>query len=259
MDISWLRRAAVVTMLIGGWLYFSDPHRTRLPFGTTDLSSVVKQLEKLPVEEHMLVEAYVRRSNGDVLPEKFADPDDPLTARTFGEAIELQRAWEVKMKAQQAREDQLKAERDAKLAPLRAVVLAEVVGAQVMAKSELARQQQPVLSRPATAVATGNDPQIFVLHVRLHNLGAQTVLGLTGSLKARDHNAWLPMDLCWMELGSERAIQPDQPLDLYCSSRFAASQQERDFAANPQSGRFEVYWEPKTIRLASGELLKSGL
>ena len=45
-----------------------DPLRTALPFGTTDLSSVQVQLRRLSPADRALVEAYVRRSHGDVLP-----------------------------------------------------------------------------------------------------------------------------------------------------------------------------------------------
>ena len=66
-----------------------DPLRTALPFGTTDLSSVDVALQKLQADDRGLVEAYVKRSSGDVLTTKFADPDEPFTARTFAEAIAL--------------------------------------------------------------------------------------------------------------------------------------------------------------------------
>jgi hypothetical protein len=52
----------------------SDPRRTRLPFGTTDLSSVQDALSKLPPEERELVEDYVKRSRGDVMPAALGDP-----------------------------------------------------------------------------------------------------------------------------------------------------------------------------------------
>jgi hypothetical protein len=99
-----------------------DPLRTALPFGTTDLSSVQVQLRRLSPADRALVEAYVRRSHGDVLPAKFADPDQPFTARTLGEAIALEKAWDVRRDAKDAEAARRQAERDAAMAPLRDAV-----------------------------------------------------------------------------------------------------------------------------------------
>jgi hypothetical protein len=85
--------AAIAGLLVVGMTRRPDPHRTLLPIGTADLASVRSQLEALPDSERALVVAYVRRSGGDVLPPKFADPDEPLTARTFVDAIRLQRQF----------------------------------------------------------------------------------------------------------------------------------------------------------------------
>lgn len=85
--------AAVVGLIAVGVFRRPDPHRTLLPIGSTDLSSVRPQLEALPDSERVLVLEYVRRSGGDVLPPKLADPDEPLTARTFADAIALQRRF----------------------------------------------------------------------------------------------------------------------------------------------------------------------
>src|SRR3954470_15241381 len=96
------RTTVNIVVLVGAalalYLWRGDPHHTKLPFGTTDLTSVEKDLRKLPVTERALVESYVKRSNGDVLSQQFADPEDALTARTFSEAIALQRKWEAKAK-----------------------------------------------------------------------------------------------------------------------------------------------------------------
>ncbi|HEU4600703.1 MAG TPA: hypothetical protein VFS24_01985, partial [Steroidobacteraceae bacterium] len=134
------RTTVNVVVLIGAaialYSWHANPHNAKLPFGTTDLSSVESELVKLPAEERALVEAYVKRSNGDVLPKQFADPDNPLTARTFGEAIELQRAWEAKAKIDDARIAKLREEREEKMAPLRAAVRASVIKAEVLTRNE---------------------------------------------------------------------------------------------------------------------------
>lgn len=227
----------------------SDPLATALPFGTTDLSSVEDQLAKLPAEERQLVEDYVRRSNGDVLPAQFADPDDPLTARTFAEAIRLQRAWVEKMKVESAKADQRQAERDAKLAPLRALVRASVVKSEVVNDRGSASDGKPVFT-------TGGDSPYFAVTVRVQNLSDDTIVELQGSLQARDRDSYLPLDLCFVELGAERELRTGGTLEFPCGRMNAGvSTQQRDFMQNPP-GRFKVVWEPRKIRFASGRVLE---
>ncbi|MBK9656440.1 MAG: hypothetical protein IPO66_13640 [Rhodanobacteraceae bacterium] len=235
---------AVGTVVVLGFRHSRDPHRTALPFGSTDLSSVQAELARLPADERTLVEDYVKRSNGDVLPAQFADPDDPLTARTFGEAIELQRAWVERMKVEDARMADLRAERDARLAPLRAIADARVVKAQIVGADGL----------PVAGVG-GN----FVTRIRIQNLGNESIVGLSGSLKARDRDEYLPLDLCWIDLGSQQTLAAGASTEFHCGrGRGGASDQQRAYVENPP-GRFIVEWEPRHIKLASGRELDSGL
>jgi len=122
----WIGVAAAAVVAVFLIIHLRDPHRTALPFGSTDLTPVKAQLDKLPDNERELVEEYVQRSHGDVLPLRFADPDNPLTARTFGEAIALERQWRDKQKVVQAGADARLSDRERELAPLRAVVSATV-------------------------------------------------------------------------------------------------------------------------------------
>ncbi|HWS28327.1 MAG TPA: hypothetical protein VN259_17330 [Xanthomonadales bacterium] len=235
---------AVGIVVVLGFRHSRDPHRTALPFGSTDLSSVQAELARLPDDERALVEDYVKRSNGDVLPAQFADPDDPLTARTFGEAIELQKAWLERKQVDDARMADLRAERDARLAPLRALADARVVKAQIVNAD----------GSPA-AGGSGN----FVTRIRIQNLGNETLVELTGSLKARDRDEYLPLDLCWIDLGSQQSLAAGASIELDCGRNSGgASDQQRAFVANPP-GRFKVEWEPRRIKLASGRVLDSGL
>lgn len=225
-----------------------DPHATALPFGTTDLSSVEAQLAQLPAEERQLVEDYVRRSNGDVLPAQFADPDEPYTARTFAEAIKLQRAWVERMKVEAARADERQAERDAKLAPLRAQVRATVVKSEVVNDTPEAASGQPVFDH------SGKQPY-FAVTVRVQNLSDDTIVELQGSLQARDRDSYLPLDLCLVELGAGRELRTGGTMEFPCGRMNAGvSTQQRDFMQNPP-GRFKVVWEPRKIRFASGREL----
>jgi hypothetical protein len=225
----------------------SDPRRTRLPFGTTDLSTVQEPLSKLPPEERELVEHYVKRSNGDVLPAALGDPDNPLTARTFGEAIELERDWRKKMRVHEAEVAARLAQHDAKFAPLRALVSAEVESAEVLPRGEWLKRTYPGTEQPS-------DPsEVFAITVRVHNLSTQSVVGFRGSLDARDAREYLPMDLCWIDSGEERTIPPGEVLDIPCGTRRGGgvTEQERAFAAGAP-GRFKIVWEPSYVKLADG-------
>lgn len=235
-----LAGVAIIAALLLAGRCSRDPHRTALPFGSTDLSSVEKDLARLPADERKLVEDYVARSNGDVLPAQFADPDDPLTARTFGEAIELQRDWKARQAVADARAAELGAQRDARLAPLRALVGARVV------KSEV--RQSDAAAHP-----------VFITRVRVDNLGDEAIVALTGSLHARDREAVLRMDLCWIDLGHQGVLPARGHVEFDCGNPArGVSDQQQDFVRNP-AGRFEVVWEPHRIKLASGRELDAGL
>ncbi len=233
-----------------------DPRRTALPFATTDLSSVEAELAKLPDEERALVEAYVKRSNGDVLPAQFADPDQPFTARSFSEAIALERDWKIKAAAMEKGADELRARRDARVAPLKAIVRASVVKAEILTRNEIqARSDPDFYQRPYQV----DKSEAFVARIRIENLGNERILSMSGSLKARDTESYLPMDLCWIDLGTGRELEPRQTLELDCGHPHrGADAQQIAFVRNPGT-RFTVEWEPHRIKLADGRELDAGL
>jgi hypothetical protein len=237
------------------WLFMrpGDPHRTALPFGTTDLSSVQKQLARLPDEERKLVEDYVKRSNGDVLTPKFADPEDPLTARTFAQAIELQKRWAAKQSVADAKAADLKADREARMAPLRDIVEARVVSAKVMTLNEFQQLSDPDYARKAHQVS---DATTFVLRVRVENHGSQPILALKGALQARDRDAYLPMDLCWIDLQQE--IPSGESSEFYCGNRARQANDQQRAYADHAEGRFTEEWQPQYLKLASGRELDAG-
>jgi hypothetical protein len=236
--------------------YGRDPHRAHLPFGSTDLSTAESDLRRLATDERALVEAYVKRSNGDVLPPSMADPDNPLTARTFGEAIALQRKWNEKMHAQEAVAATRAAERDRAMAPLRDAVSARVAQREILTRDELNERQSPGYLQRAHRVDT--DP-VFVITVAIDNHTDADIVGLQGSLQARDRDAYLPMDLCWVDLNEQRTIAAHSRSEITCAHPHRnAGAQERDFVADPP-GRFTVTWEPKLVRLGDGKVLESKL
>jgi hypothetical protein len=244
----------VAVAIIAGGRWMRDPHRTALPFGSTDLSGVQKELARLPSDERALVEAYVARSRGDVLPAKFADPDAPLTARTFGEAITLERTWKVKTAAEAAEADKRRAARDARLAPLRAIVDASVVRAEILTESEYRARQDPGYR----GAERSREVASFVTRIRVENLGDQPIVAMRGSLQARDKEAPLPLDLCWIDF-SQRELAPRESTEIDCGKmNRAAGAQERAFVDDSGS-RFEVEWSPRYVRLADGRELDAGL
>lgn len=229
-----------------------DPHRTPLPFGSTDLSSVEPALQRLPTDERALVEAYVERSRGDVLPAAFADPDDPLTARTFGEAIELQRAWNLRRAADDARAAELHQAREARLQPLRALVGARVLQAQIT-------PAEGAPAQPGVAHDADEREPRFEIRIALANRSRQAIVGLRGSMRARDRDEYLPLDLCYIELGSDRPLPVGGSVEVVCRhQQRGLTDQQRAFVA-AQPGRFTVDWEPAHIRFEDGREVDSGL
>lgn len=232
-----------------------DPQRTALPFGTTDLSSVQEQLARLSPEDRALVEAYVTRSNGDVLTADLADPDDPLTARTFGEAITLQKNWIVRSGVADAEQSERVAQREARIAPLRALVRASVVKAEIITRNEFQARQSPDFYKQPYQV--DNNPTFYV-RIRVQNLGNERIVAIKGALKAHDSQAVFPMDLCWIDLGADQAIDARSSVDVNCGGRMQASAQEEAFVRSPD-GRFRVQWEPRYLKLENGRELDSGV
>jgi hypothetical protein len=245
-----------IALVIGLIHYTRDPHRTRLPFGSTDLSSVESDLRRLPADERSLVESYVKRSKGDVLLPSMADPDDPLTARTFGEAIALERKWQVKMRAQEAVAATHAAERDRAMAPLREAATARVARREILTRDELNERQSPGYLQRAHRVDT--DP-VFVVTIAVDNHTDTDIVALQGSLQARDRDNYLPLDLCWIDLNEQQPISAHARREITCAHPHRnAGANERDFVADPP-GRFEVTWEPKLVRMTDGKVLESKL
>lgn len=242
------------------WLWhLRDPHNTRLPFGSTDLTSVQVQLGKLPPDERALVESYVKRSHGDVLPPKFADPDNPLTARTFGEAIALEKRWQEKHKIEQAAADARSAARDAEFTPLRAVVQASVVKRELLSPAEIEARRNPdagaATPDAAKRALPSSEPTVFAVTIALENLEDSDVLELKGDLHANDRDAYLPLQLCWIDLDERQTVSVRGRREIVCANpNRGVSAGEADFINDPP-GRFTLVWEPRHIRLRNGTVL----
>ncbi|QJR15265.1 hypothetical protein [Usitatibacter palustris] len=228
----------------------SDPRSTRLPLDVADIPKLQPQLDKLSAEERDLVLAYLKRSKGDVLPPKFADPDAPLTARTFKEAIKLQREWNVKFAAQEERAEARRDAADAKLEPLRKTVSITVLRREIMTADE-AMGREPQQGVPL------NTRKTLVVTYRLQNHVADTVTRLQGSVSIRtesDPDSLMGIASCWID--RHDPIPGSQSVEVRCGGKGAVSDATQAFIDLPESSLI-VRWEPKLIELSSGKTLRA--
>lgn len=247
---------AVLAVALWGARCSRDPLRTELPFGSTDLSPVEASLATLSPEDRARVEAYVKRSNGDYLPAGMGDPDMPFTARTFAEAIELEKQWEVRMAEEAVEQQGRDAERERALAPLRVIVSAEILRASLDAGSAESdgSSRGP---KQATSPQRGSAERLR-LSLRVRNRSARDVVQLAGTLRARDRDSPLGLSLCYFEISAQQPLKAYEVRDFDCVQQRAISEQERAFVAGVP-GRFTVEWLPREITLADGRSLKSGV
>lgn len=226
------------------------PYSTALPLDLADLPKIQPQLDKLPEEERELVLGYLRRSNGDVLPAKFADPDAPFTARTFAEAIKLQRDYKIKHAVEIARMEKLQAAREAALQPLRDALSIELVSREILSADELSGRQ------PNRGQAVHDSPTLVTTY-RLRNRTYETITEASGSAVVRtstDPTSLMGAARCWFK-GIE-PLSPGQATEVRCGDiARRASDADIAFVALPEAALI-LTWEPKLITFESGRVLK---
>lgn len=248
--------SALVALLAFGARCSRDPLRTALPFGSTDLSAVDAQLARLEAEDRARVEAYVKRSNGDYLPAGMGDPDMPFTARTFAEAIELEKQWEARMAQEAVAQQGRDAERERALAPLRQIVSADIVRAAIEPGSGAAHAPGSAAKRVASP--DRGSPERMRLSLRIRNRSAEDVVQLAGTLRARDRDQPLSLSLCYFEISAQQPLKAHEVREFDCLQQRAISEQERAFVAGAP-GRFTVEWLPRELTLAGGRRLQSNV
>ena len=238
-----------------------DPHRTALPFGTADLSSVRRQLAALPDSERALVVGYVRRSGGDVLPPKFADPDEPLTARTFAEAIALQRRFLAGQAVVDAQVAERRRVRDVALAPLRAALEVELVERAIVPRGRL--WEIPGAEQSAYAGGTKqaiDDTPILVTTYRVRNAADRAMASLNGRVdvfRAADRHG--PpgsgrLGMCFLD--HRQSLSPGQTTDIRCANTDKrASADDSAYVAIPAAD-LVLEWTPMAIVFADGTSLE---
>jgi hypothetical protein len=245
-----LRLTMIVAVLLGSVAACSkDPQATSLPLNLADIPKVQPQLDKLPADERQLVLDYLKRSNGDVLPANLTDPSAPLTARTFAEAIKLQKEFVVRHSAEEANVAEFRAERDTAIEPLREALSIEIV------KKEIVTADEATGRRPSPGEAIPDAPTLVTTY-RLRNNTAQTIVHVTASVSVRspsDPDSLMGLDRCFID--RSEPIQGGQSLEVRCGNvAQRPGDQSKEYVAMSESSLL-VRWEPKAITFEGGRVL----
>ncbi|MFC0676765.1 hypothetical protein ACFFGH_02710 [Lysobacter korlensis] len=247
----------LLSLAVLGWAVsvMRDPLRTRLPLGSTDLSAQQAQLDRLTDEQRQLVLAYVERSGGDVLPARFADPDVPLTARTFGEAIELQRRFVAMTREDDARAAERDAVRERELAPLRNALKAQLLSRQLVPPMQALHPSGN--SFGSAASAAGDEPPVLVTTYRIRNGTPYTIDSFEAGAHVHRAGARFSyvgaLDECWIE--HREPLHPGSSVDVRCGGRRTASADVQAYA-RMAARELAIEWIPKKIRFAGGSTLE---
>lgn len=248
-----------LALCVWGAMRAGNPLHTTLPFGSTDLSSVQAELERLEPEDRKRVEDYVRRTNGDYVPASFGDPDDPVTARTFAEAIELQKRFEVSMQEQEARATAMRAERDQRFAPLRKVLSMQVLRREMLTEAQIyGLVPSPGVGAKPPQAGNPNDPPKAVTTYRLTNRSDRTITAFGVSIELRQ-KVHAPDDFgivasCWVD--EVRTLAPGDIYDARCGRSMSLNRvTDAEYMVMPWDD-LEIRWEPKRIEFDGGDKLE---
>ncbi len=238
---------AALMAALGLYGALRKPYGTRLPYDVDDLSEIQPQLDRLGERERELVLGYLERSNGDVLPASMADPDFPFTARTFGEAIELQERFLREQAGRDAVAAQRRAERDRLLAPLRDALELRLVARELLTQDE-------ALGLPADVrvKSADNGRRVLVVSYRLVNVSGRTIASAKGGVDVFDDTGRRRTH-CWIDQADTLdAFAHD---DVRCGNAMrTAEPDDRAFVGVPAE-RLTLLWEPAEIVFADGSRL----
>jgi len=245
------RIGLAVLFVVGVAACSRNPLGTPLPMDLADIPKIQPQLDRLTAEERDLVLGYLKRSKGDVLPAKFADPDAPFTARTFAEAIKLQREFKAKQAVQDARMDSLQEARESAMEPLRRAFYVELLKREILTADEAAGRE------PRQGHALNNTPTL-VTTWRLINASGDTITRASGSVTVRtvsEPDSLMGVARCYFN--QTEPIPVGQTVEVRCGNpNKSASDADREFVAMPESS-LELTWEPQSITLAGGKVMKA--
>lgn len=256
-----------VALVVVWWLASSgcSARNTPLPL-SADLAPLQKQLNRLGEEERALVEAYVARSQGQRVPKRWASPDEPFTATTFGEAIEAQRRYQETSQAQEREHAEYLAREEAAYAPLRKAISVDLVRAKVMPVSEVAvLRAEPHLDwdeLPARAAQTqvrvlrgGREQEESVAQYRLRNTSGQMIRAMRGTVEVwrepREPYRVTPLLSCYLDQGEIEAYANKQ---VVCAGMIGIGE-TREFM-KLRRNQYRVIWKPSLVELADGTRLE---
>jgi len=250
MSTARMSRIAVVLFLLVLMAACSrDPYATALPLNAADISAMQAQLDELPPDERQLVLDYLKRSKGDVLPANLADPDAPLTARTFGEAIKLQREFNAKRAVEADRESALQARREDAMEPLRQALQIELVRREILSADAVSGRQ------PAPGQAINSRP-VLVNTFRVTNHAAETITQVSGAVTVRtvtDPDSLMGISNCY--IARSEPIAAAESVEVRCANpAVAAGASDEAYVAMPEDS-LVLDWQPKSITFASGEVM----
>jgi hypothetical protein len=251
----WLMVATIVA--IAGAFWSRSPYGTALPLEVEDLTPIQAQLEKLPDADRELVLGYLRRSKGDVLTAALADPDEPFTARTFREAIALQKEFLVRQGQRDAQADVRQQARDAALAPLRKVSGIQVLKREVLSGDAIYGATANTGYSTGKTATSGNDGhKVLVVTYRLRNFSPRAIASIQGSVSIRSPTDE-EMTGCYID--HSESIGAGSSADIRCGQPNRQSgAHDLAFIQMPMNG-FTVRWEPRSVAFADGTRIESGL
>ena len=223
------------------------PYGTRLPLDVDDLSEIKPQLDRLDERERELVLGYLKRSNGDVLPASMADPDAPFTARTFGEAIELQEKFLREQGERDAVAAQRSADRERALLPLR-----DALELRLVRRELLTPDQALGIDASGSAKRADNGQRVLVVTYSLVNQSGRDIASAKGAAEIRDADGKRRTH-CWIEQADR--IEPFAHADVRCGNAMrTADPGERAFVELPADA-LSLVWEPAEVVFADGSRL----
>ena len=241
---------------ICGWLYLHRPYATDLPEGTTDLSSVASELSRLSDDDRALVRAYVVRSGNSLQ----GAIGTPFTAKTFGEAIEIEKKLDLYDAKNQKIEHAIQAARDEKFAPLKRIIDIQLLKREIVNNAYVApfRQFSPS-ETPISKIASTKDSENALLTTYLlKNKSSKVINDLEISVDIRkmkrSPNELGNLDNCF--ISHIRPLAAYEVREIECTYVYhSASETDHQYVAMPIQD-LDVKWEPHLIQFEDGKMLK---
>lgn len=245
----------IVGLLVWGTTLMRDPYRAPLPEGTTDLSAIEAKLKKLPSEERKLVEDYVKRSGGLILPARKADPDTPLTARNVREAIDLQKkfiAYNTENEAlRRNHQESETAAREERLAPMRNAISIKLIKREILTPEQRSQEQD---STGGAKKALSKNPFI-ALTFRVTNTTNNEIKSFKTWVTMSKSDATGSSGAASCTLEHNGVLQAGTSVELRCLRTTKLTDEDLAFVGMPESN-LELDWVPNHVVFSNGTALR---